>query len=64
MGFLAVLAAVKASGKLRWALLLICISLLVVGCIARVDMAAHWPSDVGVSYLIGLVWVTLLIRFI
>lgn len=64
VGFLAVLAAVKPSGKLRWALLLICISLLVLGWIARVALAAHWPSDVGISYLIGLLWVTLLIRFI
>lgn len=64
VGFLAVLAALKASGKLRWALLVICISLLVVGWIARVALAAHWPSDVGISYLIGLLWVTLLIRFI
>jgi len=55
MGFLAVLAAVKASGRLRWALLLICISLLVVGCIARVDLAARWPSDVRVSFLIRFI---------
>jgi len=64
VGFLAVLAAVKASGKLRWVLLLSCISLLVVGWIARIALAAHWPSDVAISYLIGLLWVTLLIRFI
>jgi len=64
VGFLAVLASVKASGKLRWVLLLICITLLVVGWIARVALAAHWPSDVAISYLIGLLWVTLLIRFI
>ncbi len=64
LGFLAVLAAVKTSGKLRWALLIVCTSLLVVGSIARVDLAAHWPSDVALSYLIGLLWVSLLIRFI
>ncbi|HMK36427.1 MAG TPA: phosphatase PAP2 family protein [Desulfomonilaceae bacterium] len=64
LGFLAVLAAVKSSGKLRWAVLIICSSLLLAGWIARVELAAHWPSDVGVSYLIGLLWVTLLIRFI
>ncbi|MGO9571290.1 MAG: phosphatase PAP2 family protein [Desulfomonilaceae bacterium] len=64
VGFLAVLAVVKGSGKLRWTLLIVCISLLVVGWIARVELAAHWPSDVGISYLIGLVWITLLIRFV
>jgi membrane-associated phospholipid phosphatase len=64
VGFIAVLAAVKTAGKLRWALLIVCSSLLIIGCIARVDLAAHWPSDVAISYLIGLLWVTLLIRFV
>jgi membrane-associated phospholipid phosphatase len=64
LGFLAVLAGVKTSGKLRWATVFICSSLLTAGWIARIDLAAHWPSDVGLSYLIGFLWVTLLIRFI
>ena len=64
VGFLAVLAAVKGWGKLRAALLVICISLLIIGGIARIELAAHWPSDVAVSYLIGLLWITLLMRFI
>ncbi|MFA6223750.1 MAG: phosphatase PAP2 family protein [Desulfomonilaceae bacterium] len=63
-GFVAVLAAVKASGSFRWTLLVICASFLVIGGIARVGLAAHWPSDVAISYLIGLLWVTLLMRFI
>jgi undecaprenyl-diphosphatase len=64
VGFLAVLAAAKASGNLRRALLIICTLLLVIGGIARIALAAHWPSDVAVSYLIGFLWVTLLMRFI
>lgn len=64
VGFLAVLAAVKGRGNLRVVLLAICISLLVIGGIARIELAAHWPSDVAVSYLIGLLWVILLVRFI
>jgi membrane-associated phospholipid phosphatase len=64
VGFIAVLAAVKTAGTLRWALLIVCSSLLIVGCLARVDLAAHWPSDVAISYLIGFLWVTLLMRFI
>lgn len=63
VGFLAVAAAVKASGNARWVLFIVCCLLLIVGWIARVDLAAHWPSDVGISYLIGILWVTLLIRF-
>jgi membrane-associated phospholipid phosphatase len=61
VGFLVVLATVKASGKLRWATVLICSSLLLLGWLARVDLAAHWSSDVGLSYLIGFLWVSLLI---
>jgi membrane-associated phospholipid phosphatase len=64
VGFLAVLAALKTSGRLRWVTVFICSSLLLVGCVARISLGAHWPSDVGLSYLIGFLWVTLLIRFI
>ena len=64
LGFLTVLAAAKASGKLRWIILVVCSLLLIVGWVARVELAAHWPSDVGISYLIGLLWITFLIRFI
>ncbi len=63
VGFLAVLSAVKASGRLRWTVLPVCSFLLLIGWIARVALAAHWPSDVAISYLIGLLWVSLLIRF-
>lgn len=62
-GFMAVLAAVRTTGKIRWVVMLSCSILLLIGWLARVDLAAHWPSDVGISYLIGLLWVTLLIRF-
>ena len=63
VGFLAVLATVKTSGKLRWAILLACSLLLIIGWVARVALAAHWPSDVAITYLIGLLWVALLVRF-
>jgi membrane-associated phospholipid phosphatase len=64
VGFLAVLAGEKTTGKLRWTTVLVCSSLLFVGWIARVGLAAHWPSDVGLSYVIGFLWVSFLIRFI
>jgi membrane-associated phospholipid phosphatase len=64
LGFLAVLFAVKTSGALRMAVVALCCILLFVGWIARVALGAHWPSDVGLSYLIALLWATLLIRFL
>jgi membrane-associated phospholipid phosphatase len=57
-GFLAVLAAVKSSGALRSGG-----ALLILGFVARVALAAHWPSDVVISYYLGLLWAALLIRF-
>jgi membrane-associated phospholipid phosphatase len=64
VGFLAVLSTANASGNIRRVLLITCIGLLIIGGIARIELAAHWPSDVVVSYLIGFLWVTLLMRFI
>jgi undecaprenyl-diphosphatase len=61
-GFLAVLSAVKTSGKARLAILLVCCLFLFTGWVARVALAAHWPSDVAISYLIGFLWAALLIR--
>jgi len=62
-GFLAVLAAVKSSGARRSGLLTVCGALLILGFVARVALAAHWPSDVIISYYLGLLWAALLIRF-
>jgi len=62
-GFLAVLAAVKGAGGLRRALCIGCGALLILGFVARVALAAHWPSDVIISYYLGLLWAVLLIRF-
>jgi membrane-associated phospholipid phosphatase len=62
-GFLAVLAAVRSSGVLRTALLIGCGAFLVIGWVARVTLGAHWPSDVIISYYLGLLWAAFLIRF-
>ena len=63
-GFLAVLALAKGSGPLRSALLVACVALLMLGFVARVALAAHWPSDVIISYYLGLLWAAFLIRFV
>lgn len=62
-GFLALLAAWKSSGVIRIVLLIPCSGLLIVGWVARVALAAHWPSDVIISYYLGLLWAAFLIRF-
>ncbi len=62
-GFLLVLAAVRASGVLRPALMAGCAALLLLGWVARVALGAHWPSDVAISYYLGLLWAAFLIRF-
>jgi len=64
IGFLAVLFARKASGPLRMTAAVVCCVLLLVGWAARIALGAHWPSDVILSYLIALLWATLLIRFL
>ena len=64
VGFIAVLFARKTSGTLRAWVVLTCCVLLVAGWAARIVLAAHWPSDVALSYLIGLLWAALLIRFV
>ena len=62
-GFLAVLAAGRSSGARRTALLTGCSALLILGWVARVALGAHWPSDVTISYYLGLLWAAFLIRF-
>jgi membrane-associated phospholipid phosphatase len=41
----------------------LCCALLMLGWIARVALAAHWPSDVIISYYWGGLWAAFLIRF-
>jgi undecaprenyl-diphosphatase len=62
-GFLAVLVAMKNPGALRTVALTACGALLTLGFTARVALAAHWPSDVIVSFLIGFLWASLVARF-
>jgi membrane-associated phospholipid phosphatase len=62
-GFLAVLAVAKTSGVRCGALLSLCCVQLILGWIARVALAAHWPSDVIISYYWGVLWAAFLVRF-
>jgi len=62
-GFLAVLVLEKTSGARRPVLLTACGAMLMLGFVARVALAAHWPSDVIISYYLGLLWAASLMRF-
>ena len=64
IGFLAALSIVKMRGSMRWILLLACCCLLFAGALARLALGAHWPSDICLSYLIGFLWVALMIHFV
>lgn len=63
IGFLAILFAKGTWGSLRAGAVVFCCLLLLVGSMARIALGAHWPSDLILSYLIGLLWSALLIRF-
>lgn len=64
IGWLAVLAYHRLTGKARWVSILLCGLILLVGGSARLALGAHWPSDIYGAYLIGLVWTMLLARLV
>jgi membrane-associated phospholipid phosphatase len=61
-GFLAVLFAVKTTGLPRLAAVSFCVAWLLLGFAARLVLGAHWPSDLLLSSLIGLLWAAFLIN--
>jgi len=62
-GFLAVLAWRQAAGVRRAVLLAVCTALLILMAAARIALGAHWPSDILISYYLGLLWAAVLVRF-
>jgi membrane-associated phospholipid phosphatase len=64
VGFLGILFAGRSKGLLQTIAPILCCFLLLLGCAARLSLGAHWPSDVILSYLIGLLWAYLLVRFV
>lgn len=60
-GFFAYLAWIHFTGWVRIALISICASLIVLIGPSRVFLGAHWASDVVGSYVIGTIWLFVLI---
>jgi undecaprenyl-diphosphatase len=56
-GLVAVVAARVRTTPLAVTALVVSSSLLLLGCVARVALGAHWPSDVVLTAVICLSWV-------
>jgi membrane-associated phospholipid phosphatase len=60
-GFFAYLAWMHFAGWVRMGLVAICAALIVLIGPSRVFLGAHWASDVVGSYIIGSIWLMILI---
>ena len=56
-GSLAILAARRAKAPGRWPVFAAASIMLLLGCVARVALGAHWPSDVLLTSVICLSWI-------
>jgi len=52
---------VNFSGRLRVIAITICAALIVLIGRSRIFLGAHWASDVAGGYLIGMIWLFVLI---
>jgi len=60
-GFFAYLAWMHFAGRLRVIVITICVTLIALIGPSRVFLGAHWASDVAGSYIIGAIWLFVLI---
>jgi len=56
-GAVAVLAARRTKTPARWLVFAAASMMLILGCVARVALGAHWPSDVVLTSVICLSWI-------
>ena len=62
-GYLGLLVGTQCRGALRILIPLVAVLALLIGACARIVLGAHWPSDLWVAYLIGLLWIFALLPF-
>lgn len=60
-GYLGLLAAVRLHGVGAILIPISAAAMLILGAWARIVLGAHWPSDLWASYLMGFLWVELLL---
>jgi membrane-associated phospholipid phosphatase len=60
-GFIAYLAWLHQSGRARTMVIAVCGALIMLIGPSRVYLGAHWASDVLGSYIIGFLWLSLII---
>ncbi|HLH76057.1 MAG TPA: phosphatase PAP2 family protein [Candidatus Binataceae bacterium] len=58
-GYLGLLGALDLRGLARAVIALAVLLILMACAAARLVLGAHWPSDLWVAYLMGLVWIGL-----
>jgi membrane-associated phospholipid phosphatase len=63
-GYVGVLAGMRGRGAARVVVPLVGAAALVIGAVARIVLGAHWPSDLWAAWLMGLLWIGLLMRFL
>jgi membrane-associated phospholipid phosphatase len=56
-GGLGILALLRKNAPGRQWVMGICFFMVVLGCVARVALGAHWPSDVALTALICMAWI-------
>jgi len=56
-GTVGMLAALRKKAPYRWPIVLVAFGMLALGCLARVALGAHWPSDVVLTALVCLAWI-------